>query len=234
MIASMLAWVRRAARRVPILGPTASAAAKVIRRQLFPGSSEYWEARYRSGGISGPGSRGAAADFKARVLNDFVRDRGIGSVVEFGTGDGYQLSLAAYPRYIGLDVSATAISACRERFADDPTKTFVLYEPDTFSGAAAFSSDLALSLDVIFHLVEDRVFERYMAHLFACATSYVAIYSSNTAATSTAPHVRHRRFTDWTERHRLDWKLEETILNPGRQSERPDAILADFYFFSRI
>ena len=45
------------------------------------------------------------AAFKAEVPNDFVRARGIDSVIEFGCGDGAQLALAEYPAYVGIDVS---------------------------------------------------------------------------------------------------------------------------------
>jgi hypothetical protein len=39
--------------------------------------------------------------------------------------------------------------------------------------------DLELSLDVIYHLVEDEVFDAYMRSLFAHAGRFVVIYSSN-------------------------------------------------------
>ena len=44
---------------------------------------------------------GELAKFKARVMNDFVRENGIRSVIELGCGDGMQLALADYPRYLG-------------------------------------------------------------------------------------------------------------------------------------
>ena len=49
------------------------------------------------------------------------------------------------------------------------------------------------------HLVEDEVFTDYMERLFAAATRYVIVYSSNGAPDieEHAPHVRHRCFTDW-------------------------------------
>lgn len=40
-------------------------------------------------------------------------------------------------------------------------------------------ADLSLSLDVIYHLVEDEVFETYINTLFKSARRYVIIYSSN-------------------------------------------------------
>ena len=68
----------------------------------FPGSAEYWENRYSAGGHSGVGSYGSFAEFKADVLNQFVSTNRVQTVVEFGCGDGNQLSLAKYPKYIGL------------------------------------------------------------------------------------------------------------------------------------
>ena len=53
------------------------------RRLGFRGSAAYWDARYRAGGNSGAGSYGRLAAFKAEVLNEFVRRRGIRSIVEF-------------------------------------------------------------------------------------------------------------------------------------------------------
>ena len=79
----------------------------------FKGSEVYWESRYRSGGNSGPGSFGELAGFKADVLNAFICSEGIKSVIEFGCGDGHQLSLARYPRYLGIDVSRFAIARCK-------------------------------------------------------------------------------------------------------------------------
>ncbi|HVZ33768.1 MAG TPA: class I SAM-dependent methyltransferase, partial [Polyangiaceae bacterium] len=79
-------------------------------------SGEYWERRYGLRMTSGPGSYGALAAFKAEILNGFVRQHRIESVLELGCGDGNQLALAEYPRYLGLDVSKTAIDLCVQRF----------------------------------------------------------------------------------------------------------------------
>ncbi|HFK5799472.1 TPA: hypothetical protein ACG0L7_003353 [Enterobacter hormaechei subsp. oharae] len=55
---------------------------------VFRHSAQYWDDRYRLAGNSGAGSYGRLADFKANVLNDFVAREKIGSVAEFGCGDG--------------------------------------------------------------------------------------------------------------------------------------------------
>ncbi len=64
----------------------------------FPGSESYWDQRYLSRGNSGVGSYGKFAEFKAEIVNDFVRENGIMSIVEYGCGDGNQLKSAAYPQ----------------------------------------------------------------------------------------------------------------------------------------
>ena len=127
----------------------------------FPGSENYWKQRYKSGGNSGAGSYHKLAEFKAQVLNSFVRDKQISSIIEYGCGDGNQLRLSEYPSYIGLDVSPEAISQCKNIFSNDETKTFKLM--DEYANELA---ELTLSLDVIFHLVEDNVFFTYMEQLF--------------------------------------------------------------------
>ena len=93
-------------RRLPGVGGALSAR----RNRHFEGSQEYWERRYAGGGTSGAGSAGRLAAFKAQFLNDFVRAHDVTSVVEFGCGDGNQLALAAYPRYLGLDVSPASLA----------------------------------------------------------------------------------------------------------------------------
>ena len=183
----------------------------------------------RAGRTSGNGSYGALAEGKSRFLNDLVSERAVRSVIEFGCGDGNQLSLADYPSYIGLDVSRTAIGLCQRRFAGDPAKSFFLYDGTCFTDRAGiFTADLALSLDVVYHLTEDAVFETYLTHLFAAGRRLVVIYSTNTEIGGTAPHVRHRHFTPWVEANCPDWRLTE--VTPGPNTERARA---DFFVYER-
>jgi hypothetical protein len=226
--------VLEAIARVPFIGDALSAAARGLRRVAFPGSSRYWEDRYRSGRSSGPGSEGELAAFKAGVLNDFVRTHKIASVVELGCGDGSQLGMAEYPRYVGLDVSVSALQRCIERFAADPTKSFFLYNPLAFSDPGGIlAADLSLSIDVIYHLVEDQVYDLSMRHLFAAGRRYVIVYSSNVDALGRSPHVRHRHFTTWVERNAPGWALVETVPNPHPQTHGADGSPSDFYVFGR-
>jgi SAM-dependent methyltransferase len=177
---------------------------------VFDNSADYWERRYTSGGDSGVGSYSKFAEFKADVINTFVRDHSIQSVIEFGCGDGNQLTLAQYPRYTGYDVSKTAVELCRKRFATDSTKTFATVGTYKCEKAA-----LAMSLDVIYHLVEGDVFDQYMRTLFGASDRYVIIYSSLNVDNKeySGTHVWHRDFTKWVEQNATPWKLIQHVPN---------------------
>jgi hypothetical protein len=206
---------------------------ELMRRWRFRNSSSYWERRYRGGGTSGSGSYGRLAQFKAETLNAFVAREKIRSIFELGVGDGAQLELAKYPRYVGLDIAPTSIDLCSRKFASDGTKKFYLAS-QTPSDLGRF--DLALSLDVIYHLVEDALFEDYMRSLFARADRFVVIYSSNKAEESKQPHVRHRDFTSWIAKCCPDWRLIRRIENryPYDPARPGDTSFSDFYFFERM
>ena len=178
----------------------------------FLGSEGYWIQRYQSGKDSGPGSYNQLAEFKAEILNDFVQTRHIESIIEYGCGDGNQLRYAEYPRYLGFDVSPKAIELCKSIFNSDDSKVFKLISE--YDGERA---DLTLSLDVIFHLVEDEIFESYMLRLFGSSDKFVIVYSSDTDVqeTGTGPYsyFKHRNFTKWVTSNLPDWQLVERIPN---------------------
>jgi SAM-dependent methyltransferase len=203
-----------------------------LRAARFRGSHAYWEARYAEGGNSGVGSYGKFAAFKADVLNRFVLEHAVRDVIEFGCGDGGQLARAKYLRYVGFDVSETAVRLCQEKFSDDATRSFKLLRD--YAGERA---ELTLSLDVIYHLVEDAVFDDYMRRLFNASTRYVAIYASNSATVDgdSSPHVRHRVFTDWVAAQLPDWRLVSRVPNayPYRGDYR-EGSFADFYIFEKV
>lgn len=207
-----------------------------LKSRAFPfggfSSRGYWADRYESGGNSGPGSYGHLAEFKASVLNDFIRSNGISSVIEFGSGDGNQLALAKYLRYVGYDVSPSAVQTCKEIFKGDTTKEFFM--ASEYDGRKA---DLTISLDVVFHLTEDRVFEKYMYSLFNASLRFVIIYSSNQdkPIEPVSTHVRHRRFTTWVEQHiQAHWTLAQTISNayPYNGDYRSTSF-SDFYIYKK-
>ena len=221
----------RSLKRVPVIGPAITTALRFVRQSSFKGSADYWDSRYRKGGNSGAGSYGRLAEFKAAVINDIVAENGIKSVIEFGCGDGHQLELANYGNYIGFDVSSKAIDLCRVRFPNKPQFKFALT-----SDYAGETADLAMSLDVIYHLVEDGVFHNYMQLLFDSSTQFVLLYSCNAEMPQfNSAHVKTREFSDWIKRHRPDWQLVKHLPNkfPYDIGNPGDTSFADFYLYRR-
>ena len=180
---------------------------------------------------SGSGSYNKFAQFKAEILNAFVHEKNISSVIEYGCGDGNQLSLMAYPNYIGFDISQNAISRCADRFANDSSKSFKLVQD--YDGEIA---ELTISLDVIYHLVEDDVFIDHIKRLFDSSEKYVVIYSSDTNENPEGEitHVRHRKFSDWVSKNKPEWELVETIGNKYPSGGGNDGgSAADFYIYAK-
>lgn len=220
---------------IPVLGRVQRMYWRFLARKRnpepFPGSAEYWERRYSAGGNSGAGSYALFAEFKAEVLNGFVAKHKVKTVIEFGCGDGNQLILANYPAYLGLDISSTAITKCQAMFKTATNKSFSLMSD--YNGQKA---DLALSLDVIYHLIEDNVFEHYMRTLFDAAIRYVIIYASDSDDNRgyEGTHVRHRKFTNWINKNLPNWELMERL--PNRYPYQGDYLkgsFADFFIYRK-
>ena len=204
-----------------------------VKGQSFETSGDYWQQRYLRGETSGSGSYGRLAQFKAAVLNDIVAERSIATVIELGCGDGAQLAIARYPSYTGVDVSPAAVAVCQKKFAGDATKRFITL--DQFRQMRP-TADLAMSLDVIYHLVEDSIFDGHLRDLFGAGTRFVAVYSSNSdRIVDPAPHVRHREFTRWVAQHAPDWRLARTYKNPYpyRWWNRKHSSHCDLFLFER-
>jgi SAM-dependent methyltransferase len=199
----------------------------IVQHEKFSGSEKYWEGRYATGGKSGGGSYGRLAAFKADMINDFCKKYNIQSVIEFGCGDGNQLSLGKYKQYIGFDVSETAIQLCQDRFKGDASKKFVML--DKYNNEKA---DLVLSLDVIYHLIEDDIFKKHIACLFHASTKFVIVYAWNFDEEQTE-HVRPRKFTAYIDEHIKGYELFKYVTNkyPYDKNDPDNTSLSDFYIY---
>lgn len=187
---------------------------------------EYWESRYRGLRNSGVGSFGDLAAYKAAFLNHFVLENKIKKVTELGCGDGAQLRAFRFPQYVGVDISATAVENCKSLYANDSTKIFLHHATYFRSGVHIPKADLSLSLDVIYHLVEDDVFETYMKDLFSASSKYVIIYAWDVDGQQQF-HVRHRKFSSWIQDNLTDWSLVDQI-----EPTIPGA--CDFFIYQKI
>jgi hypothetical protein len=197
----------------------------------FTNSSNYWDRRYKFGGISGPGSYGRLAEFKAEVINRFIYEHHITSLIEFGCGDGNQLKLLNVERYTGVDISPIVIEKCRKEFYFDDTRHFF-----TMDSITTHNADLALSLDVIYHLVEDGVFNHYMTTLFDASNRFVIIYSINRVEKAfNSVHVKTRRFSDWINNNAQNFELIDIIKNkyPYDAQSPTETSFCDFYIYEK-
>jgi tetratricopeptide (TPR) repeat protein len=199
-------------------------------------TKDYWNGRYLAGGNSGAGSYGRLAAFKAEIINDFVEAHGIKSMGEIGCGDGNQLGLFRIEKYSGFDISQKAIQICSEKYKFDPSKTFEIYNPLDWSSRKTLTAELVISLDVIYHLLEDDTYNQYLSNLFNLSSRFVIIYANNTDIQgNTASHLRYHKFTDWVKYNCQDWNLSGFVPNryPYREESQSETSFADFYFFSK-
>ena len=109
------------------------------------------------------------AEFKAKVINDFIKEHYIQSLLDYGVGDGNQLKLIETTNisYIGLDVSQTIITKCKDIFKEDTNKKFILINDFDFNQHINTNSvELSISCDVIYHLIDDKIYFEYLDNLF--------------------------------------------------------------------
>ncbi|MDD2876013.1 MAG: class I SAM-dependent methyltransferase [Acidiphilium sp.] len=207
--------------------------------------TDYWQRRYQAGGTSGAGSRGRLADFKAAVVNALVAANSIDSIIDLGCGDGVQMAMLGAkgqtgsgrsdPHYLGVDVSPEALALCRALAGVNPRRRFIGWA-DFVAQQPNHTADLALSMDVIYHLTDDNVFQDYLDHLFGCARRFVLIYASNIDARTPDIHVRHRRFTDQIRQYHPAWRLAALLPNRfGFDQSRPnETSFADFHVYTPL
>ena len=151
-------------------------------------TANFWNERYKSGGNSGTGSYGRAADWKAEYVNNVLLEYNVRSILDFGCGDGNQLSLLNLNgiQYTGLDVSTHILEQNTRKF---PQHTFKTFDP-----ALKDRADLCLSMEVIFHLMTDEEYNSYMFKLQEAADKLILIFSSYDENGPKFPHVRHHDF----------------------------------------
>lgn len=162
----------------------------------------YWDKRYREGRDSGEGSRGAVGKGKAEHVNQVIAEHDIASVIDWGCGDGQVLAhITDDVDYLGVDVSPTILAEVR---AAHPHRRFSLAPSPGGAVPAEWEADLGLSMDVLFHLVDDVDYREYLRRLFGTATRMVLIYATDHPEGRTARHVLRRR-----------WTLDVITLHPG-------------------
>jgi cyclopropane fatty-acyl-phospholipid synthase-like methyltransferase len=179
----------------------------------YQNSQQYWQERYAVGGDSGEGSYGPLARYKADFINNFCKEMKCESVIEFGCGDGNQLSLLKMDRYTGVDISEKCINECRRKLGTRGYEFHVLGDYRKLETHERF--DMAMSLDVIYHLVEDDVYLQYLDELLNATRQHALIYASNFEHyDESLPHVKHRDFVKDIAQIYPQWELVTVFANP--------------------
>lgn len=186
-------------------------------------STQYWIDRYKNGGTSGAGSFGKLAEFKAEIINTFVKENKVSSVFDYGCGSGDQIGLFDFDGYTGIDVS---IKVLKENIRKYPNKKFI-------RALDGNRYDLTMSCDVIYHLIDENTFKTYMFFLFELSRKYVIIYSSNGDKLDVSSvHVKDRNFMSAVPDN---FKLIKFIPNryPYDPKEPAQTSISDFYIFQK-
>ena len=173
---------------------------------------QYWENRYALGGDSGAGSKGEKYAFKRDFINHIVQQYSIKTIVDFGCGDGSQIAEITVNSYYGLDISPSAVARCRERYADRPEFQFDLITQTTLT-----RYDLAISLDVLYHIIDPSLYAAYL-HRFFSHSQYSLLYANFSEKESSEPHILHRNHFQEIERLHIPTRLIEQCPNPTKPS----------------
>ena len=160
-------------------------------------SKKYWNDRHIKTRRTSVTRYNQLSIFKAKIINNFIGSNNIKSIIDYGSGDGNQVKLINTENrlYTGIDVSSFIISKCNMIFKDDPTKTFI-HTDDMDHPDHELDAELVLSSGVLYHLVEDDVYEQYMNRLFRMSNKYVIIYAPNLYHNE-AIHVNNREFIEY-------------------------------------
>lgn len=191
----------------------------------------YWENRYKNGGNSGAGSYGQLAKWKGQIVSNFIREKNIKSIIDFGCGDGNQLKYIEIPKwctYVGVDISETAIEICKQKHP------FYEYYTKNMTHKYFRFAELVISLDVIFHLTTKNDFTDYMDDLTDASERYIIIYSSNgDKLENPASHLKDNRFTDYMEK--TEFELIRKIENkfPYDPNNTINTSISDFYIYQK-
>lgn len=169
---------------------------------------DYWENRYRTGGNSGAGSTGDLLSWKAGIVNEIIKEAGVKSGLELGAGDGKFANLLSLESYFGYEISPSAVSLANKNI-NKPN-----YKVSTKTPFHFRKFDMTMSVDVIYHILHEREFNRHMTKLFYAAKRLVVIYSyPRQPSEKMSEHITFNDFISWVQGQAPGWELLVHIPN---------------------
>ena len=188
-------------------------------------TEEIWNNRYQNGCNSGAGSYNELYIFKRDIINDIINKNSIKSIIDFGCGDGNQIKEINIENYIGIDIAKASIDICKMKYNGSSKKFYTYGEIDTMN----LQSELTISLDVLYHILEEELYNTYLKNLFSSSSKYVLIYSSNYDGIHDRQHIHTRQFTNNIENMFPNWQMIEKI-----NQKYPNISSADFYLYEKL
>ncbi|MDP8246275.1 MAG: class I SAM-dependent methyltransferase [Candidatus Hinthialibacter antarcticus] len=171
-------------------------------------AEHWWDSRYATGGNSGAGSYGANYMFKRDYINAVVRRFEVKSVIDLGCGDGYQIKEIDVEAYQGVDISASVVNRCRKLYENQPAFSFNVYDEIEME-----RYDLAMSLDVLYHVVEPDQYGLYLNRLVS-HSGLILIYANATPRSDNTAHMLFRDHIAEIQKRAVSARIIEKVMNP--------------------
>jgi len=160
----------------------------------------FWETRYSLGYDSGEGSAGVEADWKWKMIIEFMPR--ITSVIDVGCGDLRFWKAGPKPdRYVGIDISETIIEKNR-RIPERNHKFFCAPAEKRIYGLKA---PFVFCIDLLFHIMDDNRYEAILENLCHYSSRFIFIHTwidnffgdRDRGPFTDGKHMTFRRFEDY-------------------------------------
>ena len=110
----------------------------------------------------------------------------------------------------------------------DKNKQFYLCENFVLND----SYDLAISCDVLYHLIDLKIWKNYLSNLFSYSNKYIIIYASNDK--DYGSHCLARNFTEYINKKFPTWKLIKKLkTSKFSDSNNKNTSISDFFIYQK-
>lgn len=178
----------------------------------------YWNNRYEKGGNSGAGTSGDEFALKVKELRK-LNSEAIATIVDVGCGDlrlgKAVMGMFPFAFYWGLDSSDFAIRRAQEEKMNPKRVGFLAIDNLNFTQRG----DLVLCIDVLFHQLEDQVYDAMIEKLKNIYNKYLVLteYSDKVIGQNTDRYIKYRKFDPWRISNsfkaiKIPYRSEEKIL----------------------
>ena len=131
---------------------------------------KYWDNWYKKGGTSGQGSEGELQIYKINYINNILNKFDCKNVFDFGCGDG-TLAKGIKSKYNGIDISNEAIEKCKKVCPQHQ------FNQGHFEEQNIKGYDCVMCIDVLYHIMEDGVFEKTLENIFNSEAKIIILYT---------------------------------------------------------